>query len=77
MISSSPDPLKLLSKLNRETRNKVVDFAVGGDHIADEDYDAKENESTTEEGFCLTQKSQLSLAEDPGVFQLLLVQIDC
>ena len=36
-INSSPEPMKLLKKLNPETRNKIINFATGSDHIDSDD----------------------------------------
>ena len=36
-INSSPEPMKLLKKLHPETRNKIVNFATGADHIDSDD----------------------------------------
>ena len=32
-ISSSPEPIKLLKKLHPDTRNKIINFSAGSDHI--------------------------------------------
>ena len=36
-INSSPEPMKLLKKLHPDTRNKIINFATGADHIDSDD----------------------------------------
>ena len=38
-IRSSPDPLKLMSKLSKGTVHKVINFSLDGDHLNDSDSD--------------------------------------
>ena len=41
--------MKLLSKLSNETRNKVIDFAVGGSHLGDDNEDMSDNDDMSDD----------------------------
>ena len=48
-INSSPEPMKLLKKLHPDTRNKIINFATGSDHIDSDSSDLDLNSQSDEE----------------------------
>jgi len=61
-INSSPEPMKLLKKLHPDTRNKIINFATGADHIdSDDSSDLDLNSQSDEEEFDSGEHSRYKL----------------